>query len=75
MNNLEYGKGFENSLNNLIAKKERVRPEEVTVGYIHEQRESGRFDDVRYFVPGLICFTRNELKEIEVLVDLILERI
>lgn len=57
-------------LKNLIAKKDCVKPEEVTLQYIHNQREKRIYPNTRYDCPiGLKSFTRNELEQLEEAVD------
>ncbi|MFH1787224.1 MAG: hypothetical protein ABH811_00305 [archaeon] len=54
------------NLKNLIAKAEGINPEDVTVTYIHEQREKNIYPNVRYDCPEeLILMTRNEFDELE----------
>lgn len=64
---------LETHLNKLIAEKEGISPEEVTVEYIHKQREKYIYPNLYLDCsPELISFTINELDEIESLVDTIL---
>lgn len=66
---MEKGESLEDYLNRLIAEKDGIKPEEVTVEYIRQQREK-RFNDLRYDCPeGLICFTGNEWNKIEKIAD------
>ena len=54
----------------MIAQDEGISPEEVTTQYIHEQRKKNIYPNTRYEAPlGLMSFTRNELDEIERIVD------
>jgi len=53
-------------LTNLIAEMDGVRPGDVTVAYIHEQREKRIYPTARYDCPpNLTSLTRNELEELE----------
>lgn len=61
-------------LDRLIAARDGIRPEEVTLRYIHEQREKRLYPATRYeigssyggyTIAGLRFLTLNEYKEIE----------
>jgi hypothetical protein len=57
-------------LTNLIAEMDGVRPEAVTVEYIHEQREKRIYPTARYDCsPLLISLTREEFGVLEEWVD------
>jgi len=65
------GENIETYLTRLISEADGVRPEEVTVEYIRQQREKRIYPDTR-FEPtdyGLFSFTRRELDKIEMLAD------
>ena len=59
----------------LIAEREGISPEEVTVAYIHEQREKRIYPNIRYYSPGLRSFSRNELDQLQEKVDAEIEAI
>ncbi len=68
--------GLDTFLTNLIAKKEGISPEEVTIEYIHEQREKKIYPNTRYECgSGLTSYTRKELEEIQEKVDAEMEAI
>ena len=63
-------------LTHLIAERDGIDLNEVTVAYIHEQREKIIYSDTRYDAPlGLISLTRNEWERVERNVDSLLELI
>lgn len=57
-------------LSKKIAEVDGINPEDVTVAYIHEQREKRFYPDTRYDAPqGLVSLTRNELDKLEESID------
>ena len=74
---------LESRLSHDIAQLDGIRPEDVTVAYIHEQREkkiypTTKFDigsDYSAYGTGLKFYTLEQLDFIEKLVDELLEKI
>jgi len=74
---------LESRLTHDIAQLDGVRPEDVTVAYIHEQREKKIYPITKFdtcsscsaYGSGLKFYTLGQLDFIEKLVDEILEKI
>lgn len=69
-------------LNRLIAEKDRITPEQVTVAYIRHQREKLFYGSSRYNISssygghsliGLTSLTRNESDRITKIIDEIIQ--
>jgi len=75
----EETESFESLLLRLIAEKEGIEPKEVTISYIHQQREKRFYPTTRYDIgtesyggydsTGLTFFTEKEFEQIEEEVD------
>jgi len=71
---MEHKEGLNKIFTNLIAKKNGVKPEEVTVEYIGQQREKIH-PNTRFKPPynNLISFTKNELKGVGRYIDSVMD--
>jgi len=78
----EMGKNLDSVFTRLIAEKEGIQPDKVTVAYIHAQREKRFYPKTRYNIgteysgyntTGLKILTSNEFDEIEDRVDKFLQ--